>query len=41
MPKFYFHLNDSSPDSDGHELESVAVAKCEAAKMLGMILCED
>jgi hypothetical protein len=41
MPRFFFNITDCSPDSDGHDLESVAVAKCEAAKMLGKILCDD
>jgi hypothetical protein len=41
MPKFYFNMDDDSSDPDGHELASVAVAKCDAAKMLGKILCDN
>jgi hypothetical protein len=41
MPTFYFKMDDDSPDAEGYDLESVAVAKCEAAKMLGWMLCDD
>jgi hypothetical protein len=41
VPTFYFNLSDSCPDSDGHHFENVSVAKCEAAKMLGKILCDE
>jgi hypothetical protein len=41
MPLYHFSINDgSSPDPSGTELESLAVAKCEAVKMAGNIICE-
>ena len=40
MPKFYFHT-DGLEDTDGLELKSVQVAKCEAMKLAGLIVCDE
>ena len=40
MPRFHFN-SDNHVDPKGHELESVAAAKCEAIKMFGSIVCEE
>ena len=40
MPRFYFHIDDKK-DREGTDLESLAVAKCEATKMAGTIVCEE
>ena len=40
MPKFYFHTNGLE-DREGLQLKSVQVAKCEAMKLAGLIVCDD
>lgn len=40
MPRFYFHTEDH-PDSEGAELSDVGVAKCEAMRLAGQIICEE
>ena len=40
MPRFYFHTDDG-PDLEGQELESIVVAKCEAIRTFGKIVCDD
>ena len=42
MPKYHFHIDDggSAPDREGVELENLAVAKCEAIRMAGRIICD-
>jgi hypothetical protein len=43
MPRFYFHLEDSSyiPDVDGTELPDLRAARVQAAEMVGAMLKED
>jgi hypothetical protein len=42
VPRFYFDIDDghSAPDPEGHELDDVTIAKCEAIKMAGRIICD-
>ena len=40
MPRFYFHVTGHAPDDEGLELESLAVAKCEAVETTGRIICD-
>lgn len=40
MPVFYFHTDDVE-DTIGTDLKNVDVARCEAVKLAGSILCED
>jgi hypothetical protein len=41
MPRYSFHVDDgSSPDDDGVEVADIAVAKCEAVKLAGQLVCE-
>lgn len=41
MPRFHFNIEDNSTrDLEGVELESLAVAKCEAVKTAGNMICE-
>ena len=42
MPKYHFNIADghSPHDSEGIEVESLAVAKCEAIRMAGRIICD-
>ena len=42
MPKYHFNIDDgdASADFDGAELESLEVAKCEAVKMAGNMICD-
>ena len=40
MPRFYFHT-DGLEDMDGLELKSLQVAKCEAMKLVGLIVCDE
>jgi hypothetical protein len=37
--RYFFHLEHAT-DTDGVELESLAEAKCEAARRAGKLLCE-
>jgi len=43
MPRYHFNIEDgqSLRDLEGFELESLDVAKCEAVKMAGNIICEE
>jgi hypothetical protein len=42
MPRYFFHIDDgiAMHDEEGAELEDVAVAKCEAVKLAGQMICE-
>ena len=40
MPRYFFHVGGSSRDTEGVHLESLAVAKCEAVKLAGQLICE-
>lgn len=42
MPCFHFNIDDgkAQPAFEAVELESLAVAKCEAVKLAGRIICE-
>jgi hypothetical protein len=40
MPRFHFHTSGVK-DDDGHILPSLEVAKCEAVKLAGRIICDD
>ena len=42
MPRYYFHIDNgqSFPDEDGTELANLTVAKCEAIKMAGAMICD-
>jgi hypothetical protein len=42
MPRFHFHIDDGIAvhDEEGVELENVAVAKCEAVKLAGQMICD-
>jgi hypothetical protein len=42
MPRYFFHIEDgaSTPDDEGTELEDLAVAKCEAVKLAGQVMCD-
>jgi hypothetical protein len=37
--RYHFHIGDN-PDLDGTELDSVGLAKCEAVRMAGRMLCD-
>lgn len=38
MPVYHFHVNDES-DPEGIELSGLQVARCQALKMAGEIIC--
>ena len=42
MPIFYFDVDDGEPAllCEGQDLESLAVAKCQAVQMAGRIICD-
>jgi hypothetical protein len=42
MPRYFFHIDDgvSVHDDEGTELENVTVAKCEAVKLAGQMICD-
>ncbi|HEX8641699.1 MAG TPA: hypothetical protein VF704_11180 [Allosphingosinicella sp.] len=42
MPRYHFHIDGDHPshDDEGTELHSLAVAKCEAIRMAGRIICD-
>jgi hypothetical protein len=42
MPRYYFNVDDdnSTLDTEGSEIETLAKAKCEAVKMAGRIICD-
>jgi hypothetical protein len=41
MPRYYFNVDDgdSTLDTEGCEIETLAKAKCEAVKLAGRIIC--
>ena len=39
MPRFYFNTEDQR-DREGTELESLAIAKCQAITLAGRLICE-
>jgi hypothetical protein len=43
MPRFYFHIQDSSGivDDLGMELSNVAAAKCEAVRYASRLICDE
>ena len=41
MPRYFFHVDGSTSDTVGVELDSFAVAKCEAVKVAGQLICEN
>ena len=42
MPLYHFNIDGDQPchDHEGHELESLEAAKCEAIQMAGRIICD-
>jgi hypothetical protein len=42
MPRYFFHIDDGVTvhDDEGTELENVAVARCEAVKLAGQMICD-
>lgn len=42
MPRYFFHIDDglSARDDEGTELRDLAVAKCEAVKLAGQLICD-
>jgi hypothetical protein len=42
MPRYFFHVDDgnSTRDGEGLYLADIEVAKCEAIKMAGRIICD-
>lgn len=42
MPRYFFHVDDGIAlrDEEGSELRDVTVAKCEAVKLAGQLICE-
>jgi hypothetical protein len=42
LPLYFFNVDDgdSDLDSEGTELKNLAVAKCEAVKLAGRIICD-
>ena len=42
MPRYFFHIEDGSSvhDDEGTELEDLGVAKCEAVKLAGQMICD-
>ena len=42
MARYFFHIDDGevSLDTEGYELASLEVAKCEAVTMAGKMICE-
>jgi hypothetical protein len=42
MPQYFFHIEDglTGRDDEGTELEDLAVAKCEAVKLAGQMICD-
>ena len=43
MPRYYFHIEDSSnvPDTLGMDLPSLAAAKCEAVRYASKLICDE
>jgi len=42
MPRYFFHIEDgpTTRDEEGTELKDVSVAKCEAVKLAGQMICD-
>lgn len=42
MPRYFFHIEDglTTRDEEGIELKDVSVAKCEAVKLAGQMICD-
>lgn len=40
MPLYHFNVN-AEIDAEGIELSDIAVAKCEAVKLAGQLICEE
>ncbi|MEA3065939.1 MAG: hypothetical protein QOJ27_2391 [Sphingomonadales bacterium] len=42
MPRYFFHIEDGVAvhDDEGTELKDLAVAKCEAVKVAGQMICD-
>jgi hypothetical protein len=42
MPRYFFHIEDGSSvhDDEGTELKDLTVAKCEAVKLAGQMICD-
>jgi len=42
MPRYFFHIEDGlgTRDEEGTELKDVSVAKCEAVKLAGQMICD-
>ncbi|MEA3063926.1 MAG: hypothetical protein QOJ27_354 [Sphingomonadales bacterium] len=42
MPRYFFHIEDGNMvrDDEGTELKDLAVAKCEAVKLAGQMICD-
>jgi hypothetical protein len=42
MPRYFFHIEDGATtrDDEGTELKDVAVAKCEAVRLAGQMICD-
>jgi hypothetical protein len=42
MPRYFFHIEDGLAihDDEGAELKDLAVAKCEAVKLAGQMICD-
>jgi D-lyxose ketol-isomerase len=43
VPRFFFHTNNPQAQggAEGIEFESIAVAKCEAVRYAGQLLCDE
>ncbi|RYG99755.1 MAG: hypothetical protein EON58_02755 [Alphaproteobacteria bacterium] len=41
MPRYFFTVQgDPEPDREGNEIPDLALAKCEAVKMAGHLICD-
>ena len=42
MPHYFFNIDDGQPqpDPEGVELDNLSVAKCEAVKLAGNMICD-
>lgn len=41
MQRYHFHVDGSSRDEEGSDIENLAKAKCEAVEMAGRLICEE
>lgn len=44
MPRYFFHVHDGADagrDTDGIEIDDIAIAKCEAVKYAGKLICDE